>query len=128
MENTLKLISLMSYSLIILTGQIIGLPFLFWLLWTSFEVGNSDQIVAVLGLIGTIIVFTKLFEIRIMKILSFGLMITPILKRLVEVPLEKFNYLGFQIPLSIFIITYLILIFMPNNKTKNLNIRLYNKS
>lgn len=117
-DKTLKIISLTSYSLIILMGQMIGLPFLFWLVWTSFEFGNSDQIFAVFGLIGFILVFTKLYRQRIFKILIFVLMITPIVRRLTEVSFEKFNYLAFQIPLIIFIVTYLILIFKTNNEQK----------
>lgn len=118
MEKALKIISLISYSLIILMGQMIGLPFLFWLIWTSFEFGNSDQIFAIFGLIGLLLIFTKYYKLRIIKILSFVLMLTPIVRRLTEVPLEKFNYLAFQIPLIIFILTYLILIFKPNNEQK----------
>jgi hypothetical protein len=117
-EKILKIITLISYSLIILMGQMIGLPFLFWLIWTSFEFGNSDQIFAVLGLIGLIIMFTTYYNRRIFKVLSFILMLIPIIRRLTEIPLEKFNYLTFQIPLFIFIITYLILIFKPNNEQK----------
>lgn len=109
-EKVLKIISLTSYSLIILMGEMIGLPFLFWLIWTSFEFGNSDQIFAVFGLIGFILMFTKYYRLRISKILTFALMITPIVRRLTEVPFEKFNYLAFQIPLLIFIITSLMLI------------------
>jgi|AntDeeMinimDraft_5_1070356.scaffolds.fasta_scaffold03609_2 hypothetical protein len=109
-ERILKIISLTSYSLTILMGEMIGLPFLFWLIWTSFEFGNSDQIFAVFGLIGFIMMFTKFYKQRVLKILIFVLMIIPIVRRLTEVPFEKFNYLGFQIPLLIFIITSLILI------------------
>lgn len=117
-DKTLKIISLTSYSLIILMGQMIGLPFLFWLVWTSFEFGNSDQIFAVFGLIGFILVFTKLYRQRIFKILIFVLMITPIVRRLTEVSFEKFNYLAFQIPFLIFIITSLILIFKTKKEEK----------
>ncbi|MFV0483299.1 MAG: hypothetical protein ACK5MG_04285 [Bacteroidales bacterium] len=106
----LKIISLTSYSIIILMGEMIGLPFLFWLILTSFEFGNSDQIFAVFGLIGFIMMFTNLYKQRIFRIMIFVLMITPIVRRLTEVPFEKFNYLAFQIPLTIFIITSLILI------------------
>lgn len=117
-EKILKIISLTSYSLIILMGQMIGLPFLFWLIWTSFEFGNSDQIFAVFGLIGFIMMFTKLYKQRILKVLIFILMLTPIIRRLTEVPFEKFNYLTFQIPFLIFITTSLILIFKPKKEEK----------
>ena len=70
MEKTLKIISLISYSLIILAGQMIGLPLLLWLVWTSFEFGNSDQIFAIFGLIGLLLIFTKYYKRRIIKILS----------------------------------------------------------
>jgi hypothetical protein len=117
-EKILKIISLTSYSLIILMGQMIGLPFLFWLVWTSFEFGNSDQIFAVFGLIGLILMFTRHYKKRIFKILIFVLMITPIVRRLTEISFEKFSYLAFQIPLLIFIITSLILIFKPKKEEK----------
>lgn len=117
-EKTLKIISLTSYSLIILMRQMIRLPILFWLIWTSFEFGNSGQLFAVFGLIGFILMFTKLYKQRIFKILIFVLMITPIVRRLTEVPFEKFNYLAFQIPLFIFVITSLILIFKPKKEEK----------
>lgn len=117
-ERILKAISLTSYSLIILMGQMIGLPFLFWLIWTSFEFGNSDQLFAVLGLIGLVLVFTKYYKRRVLKVLSLVLMLTPIIRRLTEIPLEKFNYLAFQIPLLIFILSSLILIFKPNKEEK----------
>ena len=126
-EKVLKIISLTSYSLIILMGEMIGLPFLFWLIWTSFEFGNSDQIFAFMGLIGFIMMFTKLYNGRIFKILIFMLMVIPIIRRLTEIPLEKFNYLAFQIPLLIFIITSSILIFK-RKKEKKLGTTLYKRN
>ena len=109
-EKILKIISISSYSLIILMGQMIGIPLILWLILTSFEFGNSDQIFAISGLVGVIINFTKYYKRTVFKILSFALMLTPIIRRLTEVPFEKFNYLAFQIPLIIFIIATLILI------------------
>ena len=109
-EKILKIISLSSYSLIILMGQMIGIPFIFWLIWTSFEFGNNDQIFAILGLIGLILNFTKYYKKTIIKIMSFSLMLIPIIRRLTEIPFEKFKYLAFQIPLIIFIITTIVLI------------------
>lgn len=117
-ETLLRVIVLISYSLIILMGQMIGLPFLFWLIWTSFEFGNPDQIFAIFGLIGCILMCTKLYKQRFIKILVFLLMLTPIVRRLTEVSLEKFNYLTFQIPLLIFSITSLFLIFKPQKRGK----------
>ncbi|WP_299521822.1 hypothetical protein [Winogradskyella sp.] len=118
MDNKLKIISLTSYSLIILMGQMIGLPFILWLIFTSFDFGNSDQIFAISGLIGIIINFTKYGKPTLGKILSFVLMILPIVRRMTEIPIEKFNYLTFQIPLLIFVIAYLIYIIKPNRNKK----------
>ncbi len=99
-------------------GQMIGLPFIFWLIFTSFEFGNSDQIFAVLGLIGVILNFTKYKKFRLGKVLSFVLMLAPIARQMTEIPIEKFNYLAFQIPLLIFVITYLIYILKQNENKK----------
>jgi hypothetical protein len=97
-------------------GQMIGVPFIARLFWTSFEFGNKDQIFAIIGLVGLITIFTKYYKNRILRVLIFGLMLTPIVRRLTEVPIEKFDYLAFQLPLLIFITTFLILIFKPNSK------------
>ncbi len=97
-------------------GQIIGIPFLLWLIFTSFEFGNIEQIYAILGILGIVLIFSKYWNLRLVRILSFALMVTPIIRRLTETPIEKFNYLPFQIPLWIFIITYLILIIKPKKE------------
>ena len=118
MDNKLKIISLTSYALIMLMGQMIGLPFILWLIFTSFDFGNNNQIFAILGLVGLILNFTKYGKVRLVKVSSFILMLIPIAKRLTALPLEKFNYLTFQIPLLIFISTYIIYI-IRDNKNKN---------
>ena len=99
----------------------IGLPLIFWLLFTSFEFGNSDQIFAIMGLIGLILNFTKYGKLRLGKILSFVLMLSPITRRLTEIPIEKFNYLTFQVPLLVFLITYLFYIIKRNGNKKTAN-------
>ncbi|WP_298348209.1 hypothetical protein [uncultured Dokdonia sp.] len=117
MKNKLKIVSLISYSLIILMGEMIGIPFLMWLIFTSFDFGNIEQFFAIIGLTGIILSFTKYWRLRIVKILSFILLISPLIKRMREIPIEKFNYLAFQVPLVIFVITYLILIIKRNKIT-----------
>ena len=120
MTLKLQILSLISYSFIILMGEIIGLPFIFWLVFKSFEFGSAEQLYAVLGIIGFSLNFTKYIKIKFVKIISFCLMIIPIVSRLVQVPIEKFNYLSFQIPLLIFIILYLIIILKSvDNKVSN---------
>jgi hypothetical protein len=103
-------------------GQMIGIPFLMWIIFTSFDFGNIEQIFAILGMIGIILNFTKYWKLRVIKILSFILMILPLIKRMTETPIEKFNYIAFQIPLLIFIITYLILIIKRNKITVGNNV------
>ena len=119
MMNKLKIVSLTSYSLIILMGQLIGVPFILWLIFTSFDFGNNEQIFAICGIIGIALNFTKYGKSRIGKILIFVLMILPITKRITIAPIEKFNYLAFQFPLLVFVISYLIFIIKPTKKKKS---------
>lgn len=117
MKDLIKIISIVSYLLIILAGQMTGLPFILWLIFTIFDFGNIDQVFAIFGLTGIILNLSKWRTNTIVTILSFLLMLSPIISRLVQVPIEMFNYLAFQIPLMIFTITYLIYIII-NAKEK----------
>jgi len=119
MKNGIRITSLISYFLIILAGHMIGLPFILWLLFTAFQFGNIDQLFALLGIVGIILNFTKWKTEFFVTILSFLFMLSPLVSRLVQIPFEKFNYLGFQIPLAIFILTYVIYIIV-NVKEKQL--------
>lgn len=110
MKNVIRTTSIISYLLIILAGQMIGLPFILWLIVTTFDFGNIDQLFAFFGLIGIILNLTKWKNNVIIIFLSFLLMLSPIISRFVQVPIEMFNYLAFQVPLTIFIITYLTFI------------------
>ena len=94
--------SIISYLLIILAGQMIGLPFILWLIFTTFDFGNIDQLFAIFGLVGIILNLTKWKTNIILTIISFILMLSPIISRLVQVPIEMFNYLAFQIPFHSF--------------------------
>jgi hypothetical protein len=117
MKNIIRTISIISYTLIILAGQMIGLPFILWLIFTTFDFGNIDQLFAIFGLIGITLSLTKWRNNLIVSILSFLLMLSPIISRLVQIPLEMFDYLAFQIPLTIFIVTYITYIII-NAKEK----------
>lgn len=110
MKDTFRVSSLIAYSLIILAGEMIGAPFFLWLLFTVFDFGNIDQIFAILGVIGVILNFTKWRNEVAITIISFLLMLSPLVSRLLQVPLQKFNYWMFQVPVGIFIITYIIFI------------------
>jgi hypothetical protein len=112
MINIIRAISITAYLFIILAGQMISLPFFVWLLFAAFDFGNTDQIFAILGSFGVILNFTKWKNGIPIMIMSFMLMLSPLVSRLVQVPIEKFNYLAFQIPVVIFIISYLVVIGM----------------
>lgn len=105
--KTLRIISLVAYSCIILAGFMVGLPFIFWLVFTVFDFGNIDQLFAILGVTGMVLNFTKYKDKLLIMILSFILMLSPILSRMEQVEAGKFDYPAFQIPFIIFIATYL---------------------
>jgi hypothetical protein len=106
-KNVILSISIISYLSIILTGQMIGFPFFLWIILTIFNFGSIDQLFAIFGFLGIILNLTKWNTNIIVSILSFSLMLSPIVFRLVQVPIEMFNYLAFEIPLAIFIIMFL---------------------
>ena len=119
MKNISRIISIISYLIIILAGEMIGIPFVLWLVFTIFDFGNIDQIFAILGIIGVVLNFSKWKNKILITIVSFILMLSPLLSRLLQVGIKKFDYLAFQIPLTIFIVTYLLFIII-NIKEKKL--------
>ena len=90
----------------------IGLPFFIWLLFTLFDFGNPDQFFAFLGVIGLTISFItfkskRTLKILLLDILCFMLLATPIIRRMTAIPIEKFNYLTFIIPTTIFGLSFI---------------------
>ena len=107
-----KLIAIIAYLLIILMGQMIGLPFFIWLLFTLFDFGNIDQLFASFGVIGLTICFvtfnsTRTLKVLLLDIVSFMLLASPLIRRLTAIPIDKFNYLAFIIPITIFGLFYI---------------------
>ena len=93
-------------------GSIIELPFFVWLLFTLFDFGNQDQLFALLGVSGLItnlIILnkTRTFKLLMLDIICFLLLASPIIRRLTAIPIEKFNYLTFLIPTTIFSLFYI---------------------
>ena len=114
--KTFKFISILSYLLIILMGQIIGLPFFSWLLFTLFDFGNIDQLFAFLAVIGLTTTFinrnkTRTLTILLIDIICFLLLASPLVRRMTAIPIEKFNYLAFIIPTILFVLFYIISIY-----------------
>lgn len=114
----LRTFSILSYLLIILMGQMMGIPFICWLLFTIFDIGNIDQIFAILGIIGIILNFTKWRDKTSIVILSFLLMLSPLISRMAHAPIESFNYTAFKIPLFIFIMGYSTFIVLNTRNNK----------
>ena len=114
--KTFKFISILSYLLIILMGQIIGLPFFSWLLFTLFDFGNIDQLFAFLAVIGLTITFinrnkTRTLTILLIDLVCFILLASPLARRMTAIPIEKFNYFAFIIPTFIFVLFYFVSIY-----------------
>ncbi len=111
-----KIFAIVAYLFIILMGSMIGMPLFLWLLFTSFDFGNSDQIFAIAAVLGLILsVFTILnsvqnLKILLLDILCFLLLASPIIRRMTEVPLKQFNYWAFILPTTLFVSMYLLLI------------------
>lgn len=108
LKNKFRIIAIVSYLLIILKGGMIGLPFFLWLLFTVFDFENIDQLFALFALLGLSLHLTKWKNKKLFTLLSFVLMLSPLISRMVQVPIEMFNYLAFQIPFAIFVLSYLI--------------------
>jgi hypothetical protein len=97
-------------------GQMIGLPFFFWLLFTLFDFGNIDQIFAFFAIVGLVIICINHNKIRTSKVLTldllcFLLLASPIIRRMTAVPIELFNYLAFIIPTTSFALFYIASLF-----------------
>jgi len=112
-QTLFKKISIVSYLLIILMGDMIGLPFFFWLFFTLFDFGKADQFFAWLAVMGLYISLYKLRSTPTLKIVlidigCFALMASPLVYRLSVVPIEKFNYVAFILPSVIFIVFYFL--------------------
>lgn len=115
-QKLFKILAIVSYLLIILMGQMIGIPFFFWILFKLLEFWSIDQLFAFFAVIGLIISFPTMNSLRTKKILlldilSFMLLASPIIWRLTAVPIELFNYLAFIIPTVIFAVFYLVSIY-----------------
>lgn len=114
--KTFKFISILSYLLIILMGQIIGLPFFSWLLFTLFDFGDIHQLFAFLAVIGLTITFinrnkTRTLTILLRDLVCFILLASPLARRMTAIPIEKFNYFAFIIPTFIFVLFYSVSIY-----------------
>lgn len=108
MKDLIRFISIISYLFIMLAGEMIAMPLACWLVFVACDVGNSDQLFATLSIVGIVLHFSKWSNQLLIALLSFLFMLSPLISRMIKVPIEKFNYASFTIPLVIFIATSLI--------------------
>jgi|SRR5688572_28257523 len=110
--------SIIAYSLIILKGDMIGVPFILYLFSALFE-GNMltrfFALFAIIGLISLLVLMiqgNKTWRLLVMQIIIFLLLLLPVLERLTSFPISTFNYPSFIIPCSIFVILYIQSVFI----------------
>jgi hypothetical protein len=94
-------------------GQIIGIPFFWFLLLALFDFGSIDQLFAFFAAIGLTVSFITMNSARtnkvlLLDILSFALLASAIVRRLTAVPIELFNYLAFILPTIVFAVFYIV--------------------
>lgn len=97
-------------------GQMIALPFFFWLAYTLFDFGNIDQIFAFLAVVSLVTICINHNKTRTSKVLTldlmcFFLLASPLIRRMTAVPIELFNYLAFIIPAALFALFYMASLF-----------------
>lgn len=115
-QKVFRIVSVIFYLFIILAGQMTGVPFFFWLLFTLFNFGSVDQLFAFLAVVGLVTICINHNGVRTSKILAldllcFLLLASPIVRRMTGVPIELFNYLAFIIPTTLFVFFYIASLF-----------------
>jgi len=85
-----------------------GVPFGAWLILQSLEFGNVDQLFSILAIVGIVLNFSKWKNSIFGNIVSFIFMLSPIVSRMVQLPIEMFDYLAFEIPLATFVLFYFV--------------------
>ncbi len=120
--SLLRAISLISYCFIILNGWMIGLPFIVVLFFSLFEFGSLAQLTAIMSFTGFILLiypfqFKSLKALIILQSSIYFLLLSPIVVRLISVPLHLFKYSSFLIPVLLFVLLFpLSTIFMYKSK------------
>lgn len=123
--SKLRTFSLIAYLCIILKGQMIGLPFFIWLPFSLLNFWNLDQLFSFLAVIAFVIILLNRKDEETNKrlmldLICFLLLASPIIGRLVAVPIEMFNYLAFIIPTTLFFLLYSASVFINLNGPKEI--------
>jgi hypothetical protein len=105
-----------------INGSMITIPFVFYLIFSStslfhLEVINQSM-TSLIGIIGLLLIIKSFQEDKdtlkrvFINFICFLMLLVPLAERLSSVPIELFNYLGFKIPLILFLLFFMIYIFI----------------
>lgn len=121
-KSLIKILSLLSYCLIMINGSMITIPFVFYLIFSSTSILHleviNQSITSLIGIIGLLLIIKSFQEEKdtlksiFINIIFFLMLLVPLAERLTSVPIELFNYLGFKIPLILFLLFFMIYIFI----------------
>lgn len=109
----MKWLAIFCYLVIILRGSMIGIPFFLWLLVSLSEFGELSQLFAICAALGLVGYFPKFSgydfrRIGLLRIISILLLLSPLLWRMTVVPITSFDYTGFILPFTVFIVLSII--------------------
>lgn len=104
-------LSIISYFCIVVNGDMAGIPFLLFLIFSLIDLGTMTEIGAFLGMGGLVLLFlirnyTNTIKVLVGEIVAFVLLMAPILIRIKSLPANLFVYTGFLLPLFLFLLFY----------------------
>jgi hypothetical protein len=106
-----RTLAIISYLFIFLQGMIIAIPFGYMLFVGLFEAETLTRIFIILADIALLTLFTLSFNQRskrslLIELIAYFLLLSPLIRILSIVPIDKFNYLLFIIPVISFVVLY----------------------
>jgi hypothetical protein len=92
-------------------GDMIAMPFGLWLISSLLDFTSIGALYALCAITGIVLVLytepsNRYYLLR--SIVAFSLMCSPLVWRLVSVPLWMFHYLGFEIPVALFAVLFIL--------------------
>ena len=119
------MLSILSYCLIMLNGQMIALPFILFIVFTMYgSEGAKTAVTSIAGFAGLLLLlyllrFKKTKRILLIELGVFILLCAPLIERLTSVPIELFNYPLFIIPSCSFVTCYFLSLIFSFKDIKN---------
>ena len=106
-----RVLAIISYLFTFLQGMIIAIPFGCMLFVGLFEAEPVTRIFIILADIALLSLFILSFNQRnkrslFIELIAYFLLLSPLVRILSIVPIEKFNYLQFIVPVTSFIVLY----------------------